>query len=265
MKPSGAVTSDFFKNVKGILLDLDGVVHIGDTPIPGAVETLAFLERRNIPVRFVTNTTTKSPENLHRQMVEMGLPIRAEAILTTHRVAAQYLKRLGRPTCHLLVAEQALSAYEGIPTSDTAPEHVVIGDIGERWNYKVLNGVFNMIMEGAGMIALHKGRYWKTEDGIQMDIGAFVAGLEYVTGKTATVIGKPSPTFFETALELLAVPMQHAIMIGDDIETDVGGAQAFGIRGVLVKTGKYRKDAVARSAVRPEAVLDSIADLQRWL
>jgi HAD superfamily hydrolase (TIGR01458 family) len=248
-----------------MLLDLDGVVHIGDTAIPGAAETLAFLKKKNIPVRFVTNTTTKSPENLHRQMIDMGLPIDAESILTTHRVAAEHLIRLGRPTCYFLVAEEALSAYEGIPTSDVSPEYVLIGDIGDRWNYEVLNGVFNMIMDGAGMIALHKGRYWKTDRGIQMDIGAFVAGLEYVTGKTATVIGKPSPTFFQVALDLLGVPARNAVMIGDDIETDIGGAQAFGIRGVLVKTGKYRDDAVARSSVRPGAVLDSIADLRRLL
>ncbi len=248
-----------------MLLDLDGVLHVGTTPIPGAADTLALLDRKNIPVRFVTNTTTRSPESLHRQMADMGLPIRADAILTTHRVAAQYLNRLGRPSCYFLVAAEALPAYAGIPTSERAPEYVVVGDIGDRWNYKLLNGVFNMVMDGAHMIALHKGRYWKTDDGLQMDIGAFVAGLEYVTGKQATVIGKPSATFFQMALEQLGVPMQHVVMVGDDIETDIGGAQAFGIRGVLVRTGKYREDAVARSTVRPDAVLDSIADLQELL
>jgi HAD superfamily hydrolase (TIGR01458 family) len=259
------MSKDPFADIEGVLFDLDGVVHVGDTPIPGVAETLEFLARKHIPFCFVTNTTTTSPENLHLQMTEMGLPIKQESILTTHQVAAQYLAELGKPTCFLLIAENALPAYEGIPTSETAPRYVVIGDIGDRWNYALLNRVFNMVMDGAEMIALHKGRYWKTPAGLQMDIGAFVAGLEYTTGRQATVVGKPSATFFEMALKELGVAKDNVVMIGDDIETDVGGAQRAGIRGILVKTGKYREDVTARSEVQPHAVLDSIADLQRLL
>jgi HAD superfamily hydrolase (TIGR01458 family) len=252
-------------HTKGILFDLDGVVHIGNTPIPGAADTLAFLRDRHIPFRFVTNTTTESPESLHQRMASMHLPITKEAILTTHQVAAEYLIQLGRPTCFLLVADNALAAYDGIPTNETTPQYVVIGDIGDRWNYELLNRVFNMVMDGADMIALHKGRYWKTETGLQMDIGAFVEGLEYTTGKGATVVGKPSAPFFEMAIKDLGLKKDDVVMIGDDIETDVGGAQSAGIRGVLVKTGKYREEVAARSDVQPEAVLDSIADLRQLL
>ena len=111
------------------------------------------------------------------------------------------------------------------------------------------------------MIALHKGKFWQTEDGLQMDIGAFVAGLEYVTGQTATVIGKPSRTFFETALIDMGVKPARAAMIGDDIDSDIGGAQAAGMKGILVKTGKYREELVNKSSVKPNVVVDSISFL----
>ena len=257
--------TEAFHNAKGVLFDLDGVVHVGRNAIPGAAETLSRLGEHHIPFRFVTNTTTASPETLERRLRDMGLPIDSGVILTTHQVAAGYLETLGNPRCFLLVNDDALSCYAKTPSTETDAEYIVIGDIGDRWNYALLDRVFNMVMDGANIIALHKGRYWKTEQGLRMDIGAFVAGLEYTTGKTATVVGKPSKTFFEMALRDVALPKDKVIMIGDDIEMDVGGAQRAGLRGVLVKTGKYREDVVAASSVKPDAVIDSIAEVPRLL
>lgn len=250
--------------MRGILFDMDGVVHVGDSAVPGARETLERLEARGIPCRFVTNTTTSSPAQLHEKMRRLGLPIAKEHIRTTHEVATRYLEKIGNPACYLLVAEGALDAYAGVPISTTRPDCVIIGDIGSRWNYDILNRVFNMVMDGADIIALHKGRYWKTQRGLQVDIGLFVAGLEYCTGKSATVVGKPSPAFFEAALADLGLSADDVVMVGDDIENDVGGAQRAGMRGVLVKTGKYREDAVARSRIAPDAVLETLADLNRY-
>ena len=254
-----------FSAIRGVLFDLDGVVHVDFEPIGGALDTLRALDAAGIRYGFVTNTTTQSPDELAKRLNGAGLPIAPERIQTSHEAAAAYLRSLGRPSCLLLVADSALPAYRGIRIEDDSPDCVVIGDIGERWNYSILNRVFTMVMDGAEMVALHKGRYWRTGGALKMDIGAFVAGLEYTTGKRARVIGKPSPTFFEMALARIERTPGETIMVGDDVETDVGGAQAAGMLGVLVKTGKYRDDAVARSPIRPDAVLDSIADLPRLL
>jgi len=247
--------------VKGILFDMDGVVSIGRTPIPGAAEALEHLTGKGIPYRFLTNTTTEPRLRLYERLREMGMPLRPEHLFTTHEVAARYLVERGKPTCFLLVADAVRDAYADIPTDESAPEIVLVGDIRDRWSYPLLNRVFNMIMAGAEIVALHKGRYWKTEEGLQMDIGAFVAGLEYTTGKTATILGKPKPAFFEIGLSDLGLAADDVIMVGDDVESDVGGAQGAGIRGVLVQTGKYNEDAVARSSVEPFAVISSIAEL----
>lgn len=254
-----------FKETKGVLFDIDGVLHVGREAIPGAALVLTHLDAKGIPYRFVTNTTTKSPENLRRALSAMGIPVAGGMIVTTHEVAAQYLRNAGTPSCFFLIDDDAAPAYSGIDTDDERPDFVVIGDIGDRWNYAILNRVFNMIMEGSKMLALHKGRYWKTEGGLQMDIGVFVAGLEYATGRDAIVVGKPSTTFFEVGVRQMNIDNKHAIMIGDDIESDIGGAQRAGIRGVLVRTGKYREEAAARSSVRPDAVIDSVADLVNLL
>lgn len=121
------------------------------------------------------------------------------------------------------------------------------------------------MVNGAELIALHKNKFWQTQTGLRMDIGAFVAGLEYVTGKPATVIGKPAGAFFQMALQPLGLPVSHVAMVGDDIDSDVGGAQQVGLVGVLVKTGKYREDYVANSLVRPDMLIDSVADLLVYL
>lgn len=247
--------------VRGILFDVDGVVSIGRTPIPGAAEALKHLSSNGIPYRFVTNTTTLSRMNLYERLRAMGLPLEPDHLFTTHEVAARYLVDRGRPTCLLLVADGVREAYQGIPTDESAPDIVLVGDIGDRWDYALLNRVFNMIMSGAEIVALHKGRYWQTEEGLNMDIGAFVAALEYATGKSATILGKPEAAFFEIALADLGLARDDVVMIGDDIESDVGGAQRAGIRGILVKTGKYNEDAVKRSSVEPYAVISSIAEL----
>ena len=251
--------------VKGILCDVDGVVSIGRTPIPGAAEALEHLSSNGIPYRFVTNTTTESRMTLYERLRAMGMPLEPDHLFTTHEIAARYLVDRGRPTCFLLVADGVREAYEGIPTDESTPDIVLVGDIGDRWDYPLLNRVFNMIMSGAEIVALHKGRYWQTEEGLNMDIGAFVAGLEYATGKTATIMGKPEAAFFEIALADLGLSRDDVVMIGDDIESDVGGAQRAGIRGVLVKTGKYEEDAVKRSSVEPYAVISSIAELTRLI
>lgn len=245
--------------VDGLLIDLDGVLYIGDQPIEGAADAITRLKADNFALRFVTNTTTKSLETLHKKLVAMQLPIEKNEIISATQAAVLYLRQLGSPACFLVLSDDPKKDFAEFTQSDVNPDYIVIGDIGQQWNYDLLNIIFNMVIRGAEMIALHKGKFWQTEDGLQMDIGAFVAGLEYVTGQTATVIGKPSRTFFETALLDIGVKPARAAMIGDDIDSDIGGAQAACMKGILVKTGKYREELIKKSNVKPDFVIDSIS------
>jgi len=248
-------------DIAGYLIDLDGTVYVGDQPISGAVETINRLRKQGIPFRFTTNTTTKSLATLHKKLCELGLPVEPNEIFGVIKAAVAFLRKKGSPRCQLLLTDDPKQDFNEFSQDDVTPEYIVIGDIGKYWDYKLVNDLFNKIMNGAEMIALHKGRYWQTENGLQVDIGAFVAGLEYVTGKQATVIGKPSESFFRLALDDLGLPADRVAMVGDDLVSDIGGAQAAGMKGILVKTGKYREEFVAGSDIKPDLVIESVAEL----
>ncbi len=164
----------------------------------------------------------------------------------------------------LLVRDEVKGDFRGLEPDERSPQAVIIGDLGERFDYDVLNRAFRHVMNGAELVALQRNRYWKRAHGLSLDVGPFVAALEYATAQSAYVVGKPARGFFEGVLRDLDCPPQAA-MVGDDIESDVGGALAAGLSGVLVRTGKYREEAVKESEIRPTATLDSIADLPRLL
>jgi HAD superfamily hydrolase (TIGR01458 family) len=251
--------------IRGILFDLDGVLYVGDQVIDGAVDTILYVKEQQITHRFVTNTTTQSRKALSQKLHALGFPIEPHDILSTPVAACEYLRQRQPRSCYFLVSEAVRDEFREFATSESSPDVVVIGDIGRIWSYDLVNHIFQMVMAGADLIALHKGKYWQTPEGLRVDIGAFIAGLEYVTGVEATVIGKPSPAFFQAAVHELDLPKDKIVMVGDDIYADVGGAQQCGIRGILVQTGKYRQEAVAASSIIPDATLDSIAHLVQYL
>ena len=252
------------RDVKGVLADMDGVWFVGDRALPGALETLTRLRARKIPIRFVTNTTTTTRGEMARRMLSMGFDVDASEFVTTAAAAASLLRAAGIERVRLVISPSIQGEFEGL---STRPPHqaIVIGDIGRAWNYDLMSELFRQIMDGAEIVALHKGRYWQVDDGLALDIGAFVAGLEHATGKAAAVVGKPSPAMFYSALTDLGLEADDVVMVGDDIYNDVAGAQSAGIRGVLVKTGKYREELVAASGVTPDLVVEEIGDLARVL
>jgi HAD superfamily hydrolase (TIGR01458 family) len=247
------------QHVRGILADMDGVWFVDNEAIPGAVKALARIRERGIPLRIISNTTRKTREQLAAKMTGLGMPVDPGEVISTPRVAAQWLRSHGVRTARLLITEDIRDEFAGIESSPH-PEAIVIADIGNAWSYDLMSELFHQVMDGARIVALHRGRYWQVADGLKLDIGAFVVGLEYATGVSATVIGKPSPEMFEAAMRDMNLSPADVVMIGDDVRQDVGGAQAAGIRGVLVKTGKYRPDLTAGD-VTPNLVLDSIAAL----
>ena len=148
---------------------------------------------------------------------------------------------------------------------DERVDAVVLGDLGDGFTPGVLNESFRMLLEGAELVALQHNRFWKRADGLVLDVGAYAAALEYAGGVEAFVVGKPAAPFFTAALEDLDAPAESAVMVGDDLEADIGGAIAAGLRGILVRTGKYREETLEASAVRPTEIVDSIADVPSLL
>jgi HAD superfamily hydrolase (TIGR01458 family) len=191
----------------------------------------------------------------------MGLPLGPNELITAPKVAASYLRRLGAPSVRLVLSEDATTEFAEFSVDEDQPDVIIIGDIGDAWDYDLMSQLFEALVAGSQLVALHKGRYYQGPDGLILDIGAFVTGLEYASGTDAVVIGKPSPQYFRLAVESMGIQPHEAAMVGDDIESDVGGAQAAGLRGILARTGKFRQHLVESSSVEPDAVIDSIADL----
>ena len=245
-------------NVKGLLLDLDGTLYVEDTPIEGAREAVARLEGAGIPYRYVTNTTRRPRREIVAGLKSMGFPAQEDLVFTP---AAAANVRLRGHSCYPLVAEALLEDLDGLKFEPEPPEYVLVGDLGEGFTYARLDAAFRWLMDEAELVALQKNRYWEREDGLSLDAGPFVAALEYASGKTALVVGKPEPAFFEAALRSLELQVGEVAMVGDDAESDVAGAQRAGLLGIQVKTGKYRQG----TATEPDAEIESVARLTEML
>ena len=251
--------------MKGLLIDLDGTLYVGDAPVPGAVDAIARLAGERVPRRYLTNTSRVSRRQLAERLRQMGFPIDQEEIFTAPRATADWLRSRGRRRISLLLPQATEEDFAGFELVREDPEVVVVGDLGWEWSYDLLNEAFRQLMEGAELIALHRNRYWRTPEGLQLDAGPFVAALEYAAGVSATVIGKPSRPFFQLAASSLELDGDRVVVIGDDVESDIGGAQAAGMRGVLVRTGKFREDVLRESGITPDAICADLAEAVRVL
>jgi HAD superfamily hydrolase (TIGR01458 family) len=253
------------EGVEGILLDLSGVMYVEDEAVPGAAETLAAVRSRGLPIRLVTNTTMRPRRSILERLERLGLEADPAELITPATLAKSRCEQAGYESVALVVLDELREDLEGLEQRDESVDAVIVGDLGDRWSYEVLNEAFRHLMDGAALIALQKNRYWETAEGLSLDAGPFVAALEYGSGTPAEVVGKPSPAFFELALRELGVSADRAAMVGDDVEADVGGAIDAGLRGILVRTGKYREDLVRESGIEPTATIDSIAELPALL
>jgi phospholysine phosphohistidine inorganic pyrophosphate phosphatase len=252
--------------IRGILFDLDGVLYNANRPIPGAPETIAWVRAQAIPHLFVTNTSSRARSVLVEKLGSFGIPATEQEIHTPAVVAAKWLRANGPGDIALFVRPATRSEFAGLPVlpddAERGASFVVIGDLEDMWDYRTLNRAFRLLHHNpeAKLMALGMTRYWLAPDGLALDVAPFVAALEHATGRKPLVFGKPAAAFFHGAAERLGLPASEILMIGDDITADVGGAQAAGLKGALVKTGKFRP-ADLESDVKPYAVLDSVADL----
>src|ERR1700728_900559 len=252
---------------RALLCDIDGVLTVSWRPIPGAIRAVSGLRASGIPMAFVTNTTTTTRARVAGLLSEAGFDIDREEIFTAPRAAASYLvEHKPGARCLLVNHGEVAEDLAGVEFTRTDDADVVLtGGPGPDVTYDLLDRSFAALVEGASLVAMHRNLDWQTTEGLRLDMGAFIVGLEQAAGVTATVVGKPSSAFFGAVLAELDVAPDDALMIGDDIDADVLGAQASRIGGVLVRTGKFRQEALARSAGQPDHLIDSIADLPALL
>ena len=249
--------------VRGVLLDLGGVVYVGATPLAGAIAAIGRLKASGLTVRYITNTTRTPRRGLLDKLAKLGLRADADELFMPAIAARRYLER-HRFGALLLVHPALEEDFAGLPAGPG--EAVVIGDAADGFTYQALNRAFRALMGGAAFVALVRNRSFQDADHeLSLDAGPFVAALEYATSRRATLLGKPSPDFIRAAVDSLGCALAEAVMIGDDVEADVGGAMAAGLRGVLVRTGKYRPGDEARIDPPPSAVVADLPEAIDWV
>ncbi|MDU9376192.1 Acid sugar phosphatase [Methanocorpusculaceae archaeon Sp1] len=253
--------------VSGFLIDLDGVVYINGEPIPGSPEVLRELLDRKIPFRFVSNNTHRSRRSIADRLAGFGVTVPVEWIFTPLIAAVSYLRDAGAGSCWFLgspdAAEELLAA--GIDPCNQNASHVLVGDLSDVLSYEMLVAGFRILANNnAELLALEHDRYFKGSDGLLLSAGAFVSALEFAADTRAQLLGKPSAEFFSRALADLSLPSEEVIMIGDDPRSDIGGAAAVGVRGVLVLTGKFSGELPA-DAITPYRIISGLSDIRQFM
>jgi HAD superfamily hydrolase (TIGR01458 family) len=248
-----------------VLLDIDGVLHVSGVAIPGAADAVRALRDAGHRLRFVTNNTVQARATLAAALQALGFSVSEDELETTPVAAARLLS--GSRVFPLTMAAIQDDLARHVELVDANADVVLVGgadetDEAERaFAWGRLNRAFAELDRGARLVCLHRNRWWQTSNGPLLDSGAVVAGLEYASGVEAELVGKPSAAYFEAALAALGARPEETTMVGDDIEADIGPAKRLGLRGVLVRTGKFREETLAAADPQPDAVIDSIADL----
>ncbi|HUH14528.1 MAG TPA: HAD-IIA family hydrolase [Gaiellaceae bacterium] len=251
-----------------ILLDVDGVLHVSGEPIPGAVEAVSRLRRDGHRLRFVTNNSTRARAILAEELRGLGFELEDEELQTTPVAAA---RELGGRRVYALVMSAIVPDLNGVELVGEGADAVLLGGCDETiepnqvFSHMNLARAFSEIQGGADLFCLHKNPWWQTARGPMLDGGAYVAALEFATGVDATLIGKPSASCFAAALAALDAEPELTWMVTDDLEQDVRGAQLFGMKTLLLRTGKFRPEDLERSPIVPDAVLSSMAHVPDWI
>nr|CBX20942.1 putative hydrolase, HAD-superfamily, subfamily IIA [Pseudomonas syringae pv. syringae] len=249
--------------IKALLIDIDGTLVFKGRAIPGAADAIEAARMAGIQLRFLTNITGQLPSSIAEDLKRQGINVRAEEIHTASTSCARYLKSLGDVSCFFLMPESVNSLFDGIARDHVSPDIVVIGDIGESFNYACLNQAFGYLHQGARLVVPQKNLFWFNADGVRLDCGAFILGLEAASGNTALVTGKPSPLFFTSVIDSLGVSASQTMIIGDDLRTDIAAAQNLNVAHALVLTGKGSSYTEGDSP-RLERLWPSIAELSRF-
>jgi HAD superfamily hydrolase (TIGR01458 family) len=255
--------------IQAVLFDLDGVIYQGEAPIEGAAEAVAWFRDEGIPHLFLTNTTSRPRSAIVEKLAGFGLTVDEDRVLTPPVATRRWLAGHAEGPVALFVPSGTRAEFSGLEVlpedAATGACAVILGDLGKDWDFQTLNRAFRLLMADPppALIALGMTRYWRADDGLRLDTGPFVAALQQATGIEPVVLGKPAAPFFETALQILGSEAAQTLMVGDDIRGDIGGAQAAGLKAVLVRTGKFMPEDL-EGDIHPDGVIDDVTALPAW-
>ncbi len=251
----------YLDGIKVVIFDLDGTLYFKDKAIEGASDTLTELRKQGYVLRFVTNTDSLNRKTIAKNLNNLGIVTPLEEIFTCSTAAVGFLEKQKSNKCYLLCSDDVIPEFEHLPKSEDSPDYIVVGDFRDKFNYDNVKNAFRGIMNGADIIAMQDSPYFYKADGIHLDTGAYVKMLEYASGRKARSVGKPAREFFEIALRGVEVEPENIVVIGDDLTSDIKGAKNLSAKSILVRTGKFSEETLAKSDVKPDFIIESVAEL----
>ena len=248
---------------KGFICDMDGVIYLGNTLLPGVPEFVNWLNENGKQFLFLTNSSERSPKELRQKLQRMGLDVSEEHFYTSALATAAFLKKQA-PGCtaYVIGAPGLVNAlYDaGITMNDVDPDYVIVGETG-TYNYEMITKAVRLVLDGARLIATNSDLTGPTEFGIAPACRSLVAPIELATGKKAYFMGKPNPLMMRTGLHLLGVHSEEAAMVGDRMDTDVIAGMESGLATVLVLSGCTSRADVDSYPYRPTYILNGVGEI----
>ena len=257
---------NFNNKFKGILLDLEGVLYEENRLIDGSIENINKLLAHGFNIKYLTNTTTTSRRLVLEKLIQFKLPLIEPDIFSPAIAANIFLKKKNISRISLFTNQSLQEDFADFVIDNLRPEAIILGDLYKEFSWEKLNKAFQVILEANPLIiALHKNRYCKRENKLGLDLGPFVAALEYATSKKSVLIGKPEKNFFNLAIEDMKLKNEEVLMVGDDIVADIGGAKNIFLKTIQVKTGKFQKKDETNLYLQPDYRINSISELPHIL
>ncbi|MCK4637333.1 MAG: HAD-IIA family hydrolase [Methanomicrobia archaeon] len=251
-------------NIKGIIFDIDGVLEFQGKIYDGAIETINSLRDKGIVLRFLTNSTLKSRKSCADKLKKRGFRIFEEEIITASYATALYLKKLNPKSCWVMLEREGLNEFRDFTQNMEKPEYVVVGDNRSNFDFNHLNKALRLLLKGVKLIAMTPGLVDASMGQLELDVGSWAQMLERASGVKAVYVGKPNPYVFELALKSMNLDRSEVVMVGDQISTDIKGANNVGMRSILLKTGEFDERDL-NSNIKPDFIFDSIRDILKFL
>ena len=263
-------------NFKALVIDMDGVLWHGETPLPGLNDFFDTLNKLELPFVLATNNAMNVAEDYTKKLAKFGVEVAAERILTSSEATASYLKRtypditevyvMGEQGLHRAVKAQGFGVVSAEQVKEGAFVPIVVTGLARQsLTYELVAMASLLVRQGAALIATNADSSYPTELGMMPGAGALLSVITVSTGAEPTVIGKPNAAMFEEALKRLGTAAQDTAMIGDRLGTDIKGAKAAGMQTVLVLSGVSDRDEIDSSGIQPDYVLKDIREVSKKL
>ena len=252
-------------DVKGLLIDLEGVLYSDNKLISGSIEAIKEFRKNNLKLRFLTNTTTTPRNLIFNKLQDFGFNIKEEEIFTPIIATKNYLRDNRVKKIALVTNVEIIEEFNDYEITQKNPEVVIMGDIYKNFKWEILDRIFKLVyLENSALIALHQNKYCMRDGKISLDLGPFVKAIEYSSGKKSILMGKPEKNFFDLAVKDLELIKDNILMIGDDITSDIEGSINANLKAIQVKTGKFQEKDL-KHPTQPHYRIESINELPKLL